>query len=373
MNRTFALLLLIASLNVNAQEINNFVDFRGQFSLWGNYNNTFDNYAFGGRYIPQLNAGSGNDKSVVDLELSANMFANFIGDEYKPDADIKLYRAWLRFSTPQFELRGGLQKINFGSAKILRPLMWFDSVDARDPLQLTDGVYALLARYYFLNNANIWLWGLYGNNEPKGWESYHPIENEPEFGGRIQVPALSGEMALTYHYRKTQLIIEQPQYSWEQGPENRLGFDASFDWIIGLWTEASYSNTSYQQATQYDKLLINAGADYTFGIGNGLYVIYEQLHARFNNRENGFFNSLNFSLLSASYPVSVFDNVSYMMYYNWENTQFYNFINYQRQYNKLSFNLMAFWNPEEFIMPMQDNSAMLFAGKGLQIMVVFSH
>jgi len=55
---------------------------------------------------------------------------------------------WIRLSTKQFELRAGLQKINFGSATLLRPLMWFDKIDPRDPLQLTDGVYALLARYY---------------------------------------------------------------------------------------------------------------------------------------------------------------------------------------------------------------------------------
>ena len=69
----------------------------------------------------------------------------------------------MRYSSDQFELRLGLQKINFGSASMLRPLMWFDQMDPRDPLHLTDGVWGLLARYYFLNNANIWLWGLYGN------------------------------------------------------------------------------------------------------------------------------------------------------------------------------------------------------------------
>jgi len=54
-----------------------------------------------------------------------------------------------------------LQKINFGSATLFRLLMWFDRIDPRDPLKLTDGVYGLLLRYYFHNNTNIWLWGLY--------------------------------------------------------------------------------------------------------------------------------------------------------------------------------------------------------------------
>ncbi|GAI27146.1 unnamed protein product, partial [marine sediment metagenome] len=53
--------------------------------------------------------------------------------------------------------------------------MWFDRIDPRDPLQLTDGVYGLLLRQYFLNNANIWVWGLYGNDDLRGWE-YLPSE-----------------------------------------------------------------------------------------------------------------------------------------------------------------------------------------------------
>ena len=34
----------------------------------------------------------------------------------------------------------------------------------------TNGVNALLGRYYFNNNANIWLWGLYGNEDPRGFD-----------------------------------------------------------------------------------------------------------------------------------------------------------------------------------------------------------
>lgn len=93
-------------------------------------------------------------------------------------------------------------KINFGSASIFRPLMWFDKIDYRDPLQLTDGVYALLGRYYFSNNANLWLWTLYGNDEPMGWEKTPAVWQIPEFGGRIQQPVPRGEAALSYHHRE---------------------------------------------------------------------------------------------------------------------------------------------------------------------------
>jgi len=79
--------------------------------------------------------------------------------------------------------------------------MWFDQIDSRDPLQLTDDVWGLQARYYFPNIANIWLWGLYGNNERRGWEAVPVSKNIPEFGGRVQLPIPSGEIALSYNHR----------------------------------------------------------------------------------------------------------------------------------------------------------------------------
>ena len=84
-------------------------------------------------------------------------------DSSQVDAAIKAYRLWGRYTGHQFEVRVGLQKIDFGSAMMLRPLQWFDEMDPRDPLNFTTGVYGALGRYYFLNNANIWGWILYGN------------------------------------------------------------------------------------------------------------------------------------------------------------------------------------------------------------------
>src|SRR5690606_40300081 len=105
-------------------------------------------------------------------------------NQWNSNGRIKPYRLWARYSGNQFELRAGLQKINFGSATILRPLMWFDQMDIRDPLQLTDGVWAMLGRYYFLNNANIWLWVLYGNEDPKSWETFRSEEHTSELQSR---------------------------------------------------------------------------------------------------------------------------------------------------------------------------------------------
>lgn len=37
-------------------------------------------------------------------------------------------------------------------------------------MQLTNGVYGILGRYYFANNANIWFWTLMGNEKTRGFE-----------------------------------------------------------------------------------------------------------------------------------------------------------------------------------------------------------
>ena len=55
-------------------------------------------------------------------------------------SDVAGHRIWIRLASPRFEARIGLQQISFGSASIFRPLMWFDRLDARDPLQFTKGV-----------------------------------------------------------------------------------------------------------------------------------------------------------------------------------------------------------------------------------------
>ena len=346
---------------------------KGQVSAWGNYNYTNDFVLLGGRYIPQLNYSKNlNKNSLFDLEVSANIYGSWQSDN--TNGKIKPYRAWASYSTRQFELRAGLQKINFGSAAILRPLMWFDQVDPRDPLQLTDGVWGVLGRYFFLNNANIWLWGLYGNNATKGWELTTTNKNYPEFGGRIQLPVPLGEAALTFHHRLVDtrsLALILPAYS--RMPENRLGFDIKIDWLAGIWFEGAWIHNGENLGPLTNQAILNAGADYTFGLGNGLLLIYEHLIVSSDEKPFEFENKMNFSVLSASYPIGLFDNINALLYYSWDHEQVYTFLNWQRQYNRISLHLMAYWNPETFNLPQQNIQSNLFGGKGLQVMFVFNH
>ena len=283
---------------------------------------------------------------------------------------------WVRFSTKRFEARLGLQKINFGSAYMFRPLMWFDRMDPRDPLMLTDGVYGLLLRYYFLNNANIWLWGLYGNNDTKGWEFVPNSDKTSEFGGRAQIPAGKGELGFSFHHRTIDAseTLQEIYRSNEQNiPENRFAVDGKWDIGIGLWFEGAVFKQNSSWLPYPWQQMLTLGIDYTFGIGNGLNAVGE--HFVFG-QSSEFLSSgriLEFSAVSLNYPLGLLDSVSMMIYYDWENHDFYRFINWQRTYDQWQIYVMGFWNPEEFLIYRTNTESSLFTGTGFQIMVVYNY
>lgn len=369
-------LFLLFSLVAGGQEN---LNFKGQLSAYTHLNPTNElNWYNGLRYIPQLNYQYGlSDKHRIGFEASANLYGNaMLSPSSSPEysGDIKPYRLWARYSTNQFEFRAGLQKINFGSASLLRPLMWFDQIDPRDPLRLTDGVWAVLARYYFLNNVNIWAWTLYGNENRKGWETFSSDKKIPEFGGRLQTPVPRGEAGFSYHHR-TANCSSLPDSSLIAGnvPENRFGFDAKFDMLIGWWIEASWSAYNKDIGMYSNQETINLGADYTFGLGNGLTVIYEQLIASFDKNPFAFENVSTYSLLNLSYPVGLFDNISAIIYYDWKNNKAYNFLNWQRTFNKFTLYMMAYINPDDYNIPTPGSEDIMYTGSGIQLIFVFNH
>jgi hypothetical protein len=380
MHKIFYISLLFSFILLLPSEAQDSLSIKGQVSAWTLYNRGNDLPVYlGGRYIPQVNCEHQlkNDHKL-DFEASLNINGN-TGinpfDSVSASGQLKPYRIWARYSTQQFELRAGLQKINFGSASLLRPLMWFDQVDPRDPLKFTDGVWGILGRYYFLNNANIWLWGLFGNAKPRGWEPAGTNTGYPEAGGRIQLPVASlGEAAISYHHRTadTRNMDESvPQYS--NVPENRIGFDIKLDLKAGVWLEGSWVNKSKDLGIYTNQEIFNIGADYTFNTGNGLYIIFEQLFASNDEIPFQFQNSTTFSLMSLSYPVGIFDNVSGIVYYDWKSRKIYNFLNWQKQFKNITLYLMGFWNPEDYKIPSQGEGQNLYAGKGIQVMVVYNH
>ena len=373
---TYGLLILCLALpgRMDGQSLG----FKGQAIGWTTLNpaEPFQTQV-GLRYIPELSFSLPAGKYTLDGQFSANLWGSgmYQGDSITLDENLSPYRMWIRFSGDQFELRAGLQKINFGSAQMFRPLMWFDRIDPRDPLQLTDGVYGLLARYYFMNNANIWLWGLYGEEKIKGWELIPSLQNSIEYGGRVQVPFFTGEAALTYHHRTADptAILPDSITLGNTAPENRIALDAKIDLLVGLWAEASLIHQDLDFTQQKYKTMLNAGVDYTFGIGNGLNLMAEGFGYLQGEQPFASDESLAFGLLSASYPVSIIHSVNAMLFYDFTNNNFYRFINWSVAYDRWSFYIMGFWNPDTYNLYNVDPRTSLYGGWGFQLMAVFNH
>ncbi|HHJ09612.1 MAG TPA: hypothetical protein ENK25_01815, partial [Bacteroidetes bacterium] len=100
----------------------------GQDSLWvGGQLSGFAGYApedplegiAGGRYLPEMNyALKFQNNHQLDLDIGANLYGNaqvHPFDTSHSNGGINLYRLWARYTGKQFEIRAGLQKINFGS------------------------------------------------------------------------------------------------------------------------------------------------------------------------------------------------------------------------------------------------------------------
>jgi hypothetical protein len=354
-------------------------DLKNQVSLWSTLNYVDKtNFQMGARYIPTLSLSDSLKKGrLIDAELSVNAYGDllFSGSKYdSSSADISPYRFWVRYSGPRFEIRLGLQKINFGSATILRPLMWFDRMDYRDPLQLTNGVYGALARYYFQRNVNIWLWLLYGENKVKGWEIAPTLGKTPEYGGRLQIPLSKGEMGLSFHHREADFLpfyTYQPHTGPTHYPENRLGLDGKWDLGQGLWYEYVVKHNDPDNGVLGEwETYFNAGMDYTFNIGNGLNITTEFF--RYNNKESwqGEGKDNNYSTLALNYPFALLNRITGMVYYNWTNKEWYRILNLERSYDYWSFYFMLFWNPERFYLYSNSNDRNLLSGKGFQMMAV---
>jgi hypothetical protein len=358
------------------------ISINGQITTWvvGQVENPYT-MQVGGRFVPTLLGDfSISPTSTFDFEASLNLNGalNFNDFNYNNiSGNIKPYRVWARYSGENWEVRAGLQKINFGQAKMFRPLMWFDAMDVRDPLQLTDGVNALLGKYFFSNNANIWLWGLIGNKDPKGYEQFGSAQWEPELGGRFQTPFGLGEIALSTHYRT--INYQNPlssTLSHTNFGESRVGLDGKWDVGIGLWFETSITYTDIDGTSTpflYKmKDMWNVGADYTLPIGNGVGVTLEYFRYHFGEQFLTKGDAMNLIGGMVSYPISILDNVSAMVFYLPDTNSMYNYLSWSRTYDKWSLYVFGFWNPSTPLAIMQSQGSNLFAGKGVQVMLNYN-
>ena len=332
------------------------------------------------RYIPSLDANRKiSSKGSVGISVAANVFEALSFDRhgsYQNGHSFNWYRYWIRFAMPKYEIRLGNQKINFGPAKLFRSLMWFDRLDPRDPLQLTNGVKALLIRYYFLDNANIWLWGLVGNQGRKGIEFFQTAERKPEFGGRIQIPFITGQLALTTHHRWAKPVgfhlKSASGASLKNFGETRLAVDGSWDVGVGLWFESALFHYENRQLPFQWRQMATVGMDYTIPVGNGVYVMEENFIHSFSKTISHLENNSTFSGILLTYPLNLLDQIMAISTYDWKHEKFFHYVRWQRSTDKWQFNMSVFLiptNTENWGNP----ALSAFSGNGFQVLVVYNY
>ncbi len=318
----------------------------GQITGWGTCNKNGSGSA-GLRFLPQLSFDSPFGEGLEfggEFSLNLSTSGTFhTWREFGDNASGKLYRSWLRVAGERFDLRFGLQRINFGPARLLRSLQWFDSLDPRDPLDVTDGVWGILARAYFPNNSTLWIWGLYGNDKLKGLEQYPSDEYRPEYGFRFQIPVPKGEMAFTYHNRR----IDR---EWWKGRglgvlsdavEDRYALDGTFDLGIGLWFEAALSRIRRTSSDSLWTKYLTVGADYTLDIGTGIHVLGE--HFIRDTEEETFHTTA----VSIDYSLGILDTITFIGYFDWQEEEFHPNLSWQRTLDDWLLNVTAFSNGSE--------------------------
>ena len=330
----------------------------------------------GTRYLPEFTFNKEIDSlSSFAIETSVNISlskTNIPDNSSDINSNFSPYRIWLRYLKKNWELRLGLQKIDFGSAQLLRPIQWFNQIDPRDPVGLTNGVYGLLVRHYFKNNSNLWLWGLYGNEKQRGLDALTTLNDSPEFGGRFQTFIPKGEAALSYHYREAG-ANNIPFFENYSSPEHRIGFDSKIDIGFGMWTELTYVHRAKNIGILTNQLLLNLGVDYTFRIGNGLTVSKEYL---FSNSTDSMTNESlrrGFSALNFNYPLGLSSSLSGLIYQQWNNNTQTLMLNYQQQFNSLSGYIILYYNPKTVEGIQQNDIFQSFSGPGIQLLIVFNH
>ena len=377
MKNTLKYLMLFAFLTVFG-----FAEWQGQFSTVGDMRKIDDEYVsqIGLRYIPTWSLVVPWPSAIFDTEISLDINSYYkrphSGGE-ATDFDLSPYRFWFRRSTANLEIRMGLQKITFGPARLFRSLMWFDKLDPRDPLQITEGVWAMRIRRDFSNNANASAWGLLWNNEPKGWELIPTKKNNVEFGGRFQLPVWKGEIGFSGHNRIIG-ISDVPSYlnistMAKSTPEIKAAIDGFFDIGVGLWFESSVVRANYGADFPNWQSFLTVGADYTLAIGNGVTVTGEHFFYSVDDKPFSKNNDVKMTGLMAMYPISLFDSLSGIIFYSWNAELAYFFLSWQRTYDDWTINLNTFFSSKSDESFSFNQSITDFSSRGIQLMLIFNH
>ncbi len=346
--------------------------FRLQGQLWGGITGG-DDPAPGYRqhtelvgYIPTLSlARELPSDNLIDLEWAyrAGWATTGLDTTGSTTTFGRHHRLWARYSSPALEVRLGLQKIAFGPAQILRPLAWFDNIDPEDPTNQTDGVNALRLRFFPTANLALWTWIVISDQ----WEYYSP-------GIRLEATLPLGELGLTWYDQRQAGFhsLGQMPVAPLWGHDRRLGLDLRYDGVIGLWTEGFLVLPSESPQNPGRQKFILLGGDYTLSIGNGLYIMMEQLWLPASNDSAA--GGQQLAAFLASWSMGMFDQLMVILYRDWDNSRTYSYFRWARLYDHISLNIMLSLNPRrsDYGINILDPNLAGF-GTSLNFMVVYNH
>ena len=289
-----------------------------------------------------------NGSFYIDAEITSEL--SFDYNQYRKEVSQKekadLYRAWMRMAGEKYDLRIGLQKINFGPAQLLRSLQWFDQLDPRDPDQTTSGVESIVFRRFFGSSGVIWLWLINGENKFRGTDIFNSAEGEIESGARLEIPFRLCESGFTMHYRK----LEDNFLLGKNTDELRAAIDLRWDLEVGFWLEAVTIRTNSSDFFAKWQKKLTLGCDYTFDIGNGFHTMVEHMFYSFSGNdiwENDEINDL--SAVSISYPLSMFSSLQSLFFYDWDHEITTLFLSYHLDFDYWGIYLQGSWIDNEII------------------------
>ena len=204
-----------------------------------------------------------NDMWQVDYELTAEASQVDGPSEQaslRRETDIDFYRAWLRFESGSLKLRGGRQKILFGSGYIFRPLGFFDTRNVTGVLPETQGIDGIRSTYYYDNTSSV-----------EGWVVPAKLNERMITGFRWEAMVGEHESGLVAQYHPATDLNDLPQFGQELF---QLGYHIKGEYHVGYWSEGrlDLERIRGKHPLRFDAVF---GSDYTFNVGDGLHFLLE--------------------------------------------------------------------------------------------------
>ena len=119
--------------------------------------------------------------------------------------------------------------------------------------------------------------------------------------------------------------------------------------------------------------MITLGADYTFGVGNGLVVRVEHMATALSEKALGWDEDAHASAFSLSYTIGIMDTLMAVGYYSWEQKKMAQYVRWQRTYDNLDLSLGLFYYPETGERGALFNQSRDPRSYGAQLMIIFNH